>query len=192
MNCVRGDRTDLWYPRGSGSGTVWRISRPSYNQRVFYNGHKRVHSLKFQAVVTPEYVPRFWLMSLPCRPLTHKSVSLSGLTADLSPAYVGSRHDTAIWDRAGLEDVLTRDAKGFEGLQMMLYGDQGYRMSAVLMTPYPGNRLTAAQAAFNRAMSSARVAVEHEFGRTRNMERMSQYEGLNLLFVLPDGVVCYT
>lgn len=60
---------------------------------------------------------------------------------------------------------------------MMLYGDQGYRLSTVLMTPYPGNRLTPQQAGFNRAMLSARVAVEHEFGRTRNLERMSQYEG---------------
>lgn len=34
--------------------TVWRISRPSYNQREFYNGHKQVHSLKYQAIVTPE------------------------------------------------------------------------------------------------------------------------------------------
>lgn len=109
--------------------------------------------------------------------LTHFGVALSGLTADLTPAYVGSRHDTAIWDRSGLEEVLRRDAKGFEGRQMMLYGDQGYRLSAVLMTPYPGIHLPAAQADFNQAMSRARVAVEHEFGRTRNLERMSQYEG---------------
>ena len=29
------------------------IARPGTNQRILYNGHKRVHSLKFQAVAIP-------------------------------------------------------------------------------------------------------------------------------------------
>lgn len=35
-------------------GTVWKICRPQKNQRAFYNGHKRGHALKYQAVTTPE------------------------------------------------------------------------------------------------------------------------------------------
>ena len=31
-------------------GTVRPIARPNQDQRIFYNGHKRVHSLKFQSV----------------------------------------------------------------------------------------------------------------------------------------------
>jgi hypothetical protein len=34
-------------------GTVRPISRPRENQRVVYNGHKRVHALQFQSVVNP-------------------------------------------------------------------------------------------------------------------------------------------
>ena len=34
-------------------GTVRPISRPMSNQRVVYNGHKRVHALKFQDVSLP-------------------------------------------------------------------------------------------------------------------------------------------
>ena len=34
-------------------GTVSPICRPKQNQRVVYNGHKRVHALKFQSVVAP-------------------------------------------------------------------------------------------------------------------------------------------
>ena len=34
-------------------GTVRPISRPMSNQRVVYNGHKRVHALKFQAITLP-------------------------------------------------------------------------------------------------------------------------------------------
>ena len=34
-------------------GTVRPISKPGQNQRVFYNGYKRVHSIKFQSVALP-------------------------------------------------------------------------------------------------------------------------------------------
>ena len=34
-------------------GTVRPIARPGDNQRILYNGHKRVHALKFQSVVLP-------------------------------------------------------------------------------------------------------------------------------------------
>jgi hypothetical protein len=34
-------------------GTVRPLCRPGENQRVLYNGHKRVHAIKFQSVVTP-------------------------------------------------------------------------------------------------------------------------------------------
>ena len=35
-------------------GTVRLISRLGQNQRIVYSGHKRVHSIKFQSVVTPK------------------------------------------------------------------------------------------------------------------------------------------
>ena len=38
---------------GFVDGTVRPIFRPMHNQRVVYNGHKRVHSLKFQSIVVP-------------------------------------------------------------------------------------------------------------------------------------------
>ena len=34
-------------------GTVRPITRPGHGQRIVYNGHKRVHSLKFQSVALP-------------------------------------------------------------------------------------------------------------------------------------------
>ncbi len=34
-------------------GTVRPISSPKRNQLAVYNGHKRVHALKYQSVVTP-------------------------------------------------------------------------------------------------------------------------------------------
>ena len=34
-------------------GTVRPTSRPDANQRIVYNGHKRVHALKFQSLALP-------------------------------------------------------------------------------------------------------------------------------------------
>ena len=34
-------------------GTVRKISRPGKNQRQVYNGHKRVHALKYQSLILP-------------------------------------------------------------------------------------------------------------------------------------------
>ena len=34
-------------------GTIRPICRPSQEQRIMFNGHKRVHSLKFQSVTVP-------------------------------------------------------------------------------------------------------------------------------------------
>ena len=40
---------------GFVDGTVCPICRPgSVNQRLLYNGHKHVHGIKFQSVVTPD------------------------------------------------------------------------------------------------------------------------------------------
>lgn len=38
---------------GFVNGTVRPISRPGQHQRAVYNGHKRVHALKFQSVALP-------------------------------------------------------------------------------------------------------------------------------------------
>ena len=38
---------------GFVDGTVRPITRPGKSQRLLYNGHKRVHGLKFQSVVLP-------------------------------------------------------------------------------------------------------------------------------------------
>lgn len=36
---------DCW---GFVDGTAIKVSRPIYNQRIMYSGHKRIHCLKFQ------------------------------------------------------------------------------------------------------------------------------------------------
>ena len=45
--------TALSHCQGFVDGRVWSISRPNENQRILYNGHKKVHAIKFQSVIAP-------------------------------------------------------------------------------------------------------------------------------------------
>jgi hypothetical protein len=44
--------TQCW---GFIDGTAKSISRPIYNQKIMYSGHKRIHCLKFQVFLKPFY-----------------------------------------------------------------------------------------------------------------------------------------
>lgn len=70
---------------GSIDGTVIGLSRPKINekQRLLYNGHKRKHSLKFQAVTSP-----------------------NGLVLHACGPTVGIRHDWRMYAERGLEEKL--------------------------------------------------------------------------------------
>ena len=69
--------TQCWAPltncSGFVDGTVRRICRPGEVQRTVYNGHKRVHAIKFQAIAT-----------------------LNGLIANLYGPIEGRHHDNGI------------------------------------------------------------------------------------------------
>lgn len=70
-------------------------------------------------------------------------------------------------------------AKGYGGRQMISYRDQGYPDTDVIMNPFcgPPENLQPYQKHFNHSMSRFGIGIEHEFGRVRNMERQTQYEG---------------
>ncbi|XP_066030312.1 uncharacterized protein [Pocillopora verrucosa] len=68
-------------------GTVRPICRPGEKHRVVYNGHKRVHALKFQSVVVP-----------------------NGLIANLYGPVEGARHDAGMLKDSGLLQTLEREA----------------------------------------------------------------------------------
>ena len=59
-------------------GTVRPICRPSVNQRILYNGHNLVHSIKFQSVVIP-----------------------NGLISNLYGPYKGKKHDSSMLRHSG-------------------------------------------------------------------------------------------
>jgi hypothetical protein len=96
-------------------GTVRPINRPSWNQRQVYNGHKRVHSIKFQSVMTPD-----------------------GIISHLTGPWVGRRHDSRMLKESGLVTELEQYAKGINGEIMHLYGDLAYPLTPYIISPFKG------------------------------------------------------
>ena len=126
-------------------GTVRPICRPEQNQRVVYNGHKRVHAIKFQSVVTP-----------------------NGLIANLHGPYDGRKHDSGMLTESCLLAQLQQHSFGANGNPLCIYGDPAYPLRIHFQCPFRGQGLTQAQQQFNTAMSKVRISVEWAFGDILN------------------------
>ena len=122
-------------------GTVRPICRPGENQRIMYNGHKRVHSLKFQSVVAP-----------------------NGLIANLFGPIEGKRHDSGMLADSRLLNQLTQFSFDTAGNPLCLYGDPAYPLRVHLQAGFKGANLTRQQELWNKHMSEVRTAVEWVFG----------------------------
>lgn len=120
-------------------GTLRPLCRPVYLQAKLYNGHKRVHALKFQSVVTPD-----------------------GMVSHLSGPFLGNRHDSAVLLLSGLLDHMEAKMHDNNG-PFRLYGDAGYPISPHLIVPFKG-AVNPDETAFNQAMSKVRITVEWGFG----------------------------
>ena len=135
----------LDYCWGFVDGTVRPMCRPGTNQRVLYNGHKRVHSLKFQSVVTS-----------------------NGLIANLFGPVEGRRHDSGMLASSGLLTDLEAHSHSPTGQPLCIYGDSAYPLRVHLQGPFKGAALTPLQEVYNKSMSEVRVAVEWVFGDILN------------------------
>ena len=129
---------------GFVDGTLRRIARPKRNQRVTYNGHKRVHGIKFQSLVVP-----------------------NGLITNLSGPYEEKRHDSTMLYQSGLLNDLQRHA-WLNGQPLCIYGDPAYPLSLHLQAPFRDAQMTPQMTQFNKSMSEVRVSVEWVFGDISN------------------------
>ena len=121
-------------------GTVRPLCKPDQNQRILYNGHKRVHGIKFQSVVAP-----------------------NGLIASLFGPVEGRRHDSGMLADSGLLQELSQYSFAPDGTPLCVYGDPAYPLRVHLQGPFKGANLTPAEQQFNKAMSQVRVSVEWLF-----------------------------
>ena len=91
------------YAWGFVDRTVRPVCRPGNLQRSLYNGHKRVHAIKFQSVVAP-----------------------NGLIANLCGPVEGRRHDSGMLADSGLLPQLQLHSRSPSGNPLCIYGDLGY------------------------------------------------------------------
>jgi hypothetical protein len=141
--------THVW---GFIDGTLRKICRPMYNQRVAYSGHKRCHGVKFQSVVTPD-----------------------GYIALMYGPIEGSRHDSTMLAESQLLNTLQILMPGDDGLPIYkLYGDPAYSISLYLCKAIPNAAPGSEEAQWNKEMSSVRQIVEWGF-----KEIVAQWKFLN-------------
>ena len=121
-------------------GTVRPVCRPTVNQRM-YNGHKKIHALKFQSVVIP-----------------------NGIIGNMYGPIEGKRHDCALLRLSNLLTKLEQYAISTNGISLCLYGDPAYPIRMHLQCPFRSIAFSPQQIAFNTSMSQVRTAVEWVFG----------------------------
>ena len=117
-------------------GTVRPICRSGVNQRILYNSHKRVHSIKCKSVVIP-----------------------NGLVSNLFGQYEGNKHDSSMLRHSGLLEQLQQHAQTRNGEPVCLYGAPAYPLRVHLQAPTRGN-FNPLQEEFNSQMSKVRISVE--------------------------------
>lgn len=122
-------------------GTLRKVARPLLNQRILYNGWKRIHALKWHSVITPD-----------------------GLHAHVFGPVEGRRHDETLYKESGLTKILDEYSWDPEGNPLAVYGDPAYGIGRHLLSPFKGAGLSDEQQAFNARMSKVREAVEWGFG----------------------------
>jgi hypothetical protein len=156
---------NIW---GFIDGTVRPCCRPVRFQKTVYNGHKKVHAIKFQSVVA-------W----------------DGMIAHMNGPWVGSRHDSGIFEDSGLHallDTLPYVQFGNARNPVALYADDGYALSQRVFCPYPDGRVDARHQAFNTTMSQSRITVEWSYGRITALWRSLNLKDNHKIFKSPIGV----
>ena len=128
---------------GFVDGTVRPVCRPGKNQRTLYNGHKRVHALKFQSVG-------------------------NGLIANLYGPVEGKRHDSGMRAESGLLNELQQHSFAPNGNPLCIYGDPTYTLRVHPQAPFKGANLRPLEKEFNKSMSQVSTSVEWIFGDITN------------------------
>ncbi|KIJ25049.1 hypothetical protein M422DRAFT_145348, partial [Sphaerobolus stellatus SS14] len=118
-------------------GTLQKNARPVHNQHLLYNGWKRIHCLKYHAVLSPD-----------------------GLVIHVFGPIDGRRHDETVFKESSLADLLEKHFWTPAGELLYLYGDAGYLVGPHIILPYKEPVLTPQQEVFNREMSRIREPVE--------------------------------
>lgn len=120
-----------------------RVSKKSYMRFFdpqFYNGHKRIHSIKYQSLMLP-----------------------NGIIANLFGPVNGRRHDGFLLAKSQLLQKLDQKFGRFSS-PPHAYADTGYPLKKYLMVPFKG-AVTRRHKKLNKEMSKLRVTAEWGFSK---------------------------
>lgn len=134
-------------------GTTRPISRRGNGQRIAYNGHKRVHGLKFQSIALP-----------------------NGLKGNIFGPVEGRKHDAGMLADSGHRNDVGNLAFSLAG-QPCVYRDPAYQGLRIhVQAPCHQGRLTQQMEDYNKAMGELRVYVEWLFGDIINSFKFLDYK----------------
>jgi hypothetical protein len=156
---------NIW---GFIDGTVRPCCRPVRFQKTVYNGHKKVHAIKFQSIVA-------W----------------DGMIAHMNGPWVGTRHDSGIFEESGLHNLMDEMpyvTMGCASTPVAVYADDGYALTPRVFCPYPDGRMDSRHQAFNTMMSQSRITVEWSYGRICSLWRSLNLKDNHKIFKSPIGV----
>lgn len=134
--------------------TIRRIAHPTWWQRQAYSGHKKVHALKFQAVMLP-----------------------NGIIGHLFGPFEGRRADNFLLKESKFLERIAlfaheedwNENAPMEERYFQIFGDPAYGVGRHIMSPFSGaGERTEAEKEWNASMSAVRIEVEHGFGIVAN------------------------
>ena len=157
-------RCPLNHVWGFVDGTARPISKPINGQRLFYSGHKRIHALKFQSVMTP-----------------------FGIIAHLFGPVEGRRRDASMLEESGLLAQIEQHMCRPNGDPYVIYGDPAYPIRPQIIRPFQGAHIPQDEADFNKEMSEVRVCVEWGFGAIAKLFAFVDFKKNNKILLQPIG-----
>ncbi|KAF7334095.1 hypothetical protein MVEN_02315300 [Mycena venus] len=146
-------------------GTLKKTARPSRNQRILFNGWKRIHCLKYHLVVSPD-----------------------GIIIHVYSPVEGRRHDATVLKESGLLDILDKHFWGPNGERYFIYGDPAYQTGAHIMAPYKGAHLTEDKRAWNAQMSKIQEPVEWMFKEVNSVFKFLNFSENQKVLLSPCGL----
>ncbi|KIJ42138.1 hypothetical protein M422DRAFT_171553 [Sphaerobolus stellatus SS14] len=146
-------------------GTLQKNARPVRNQRLVYNGWKRIHCLKYHAVISPD-----------------------GLVIHMHGPVDGRRHDETVYKESGLANLLDKHFWTRDGRPLFIYGDPAYSVGAHVMSPFKGPFISREEQAFNTKMSRIREPVEWLFKEVTQQFTLLDFSRSQKILLTPCGL----
>ena len=168
--------------------TIRPMCRPTQHQRQAYNGHKRFHGLKYQAVMLPNGLFGHLFSPIEGRHNDAFALAESGLMDECvlhakfsDGSEGGGEVGGGIDEGSGQTDALT------EPHYLQLFGDPAYGLDEQIISPFPKPGRTDNQQEWNTKMSKVRIEVEHGFALVTNNWRLLKAEWKLRVFLSPVG-----